>query len=78
MSGDCTPKGVEYEVRDKEGNLLEIATNDGQRIYVSQGPLPDPLDVLTEHPRGHRFTHRRTATGALRGARIDRDPECGD
>jgi YD repeat-containing protein len=36
------PEGVEYEVRDADGNLLEIVTTDGQRIYVAPEPEPEP------------------------------------
>jgi hypothetical protein len=38
---------VDYEVRDQEGNLLEIVLKDGMRIYVAP-PEPPPEEPRQE------------------------------
>lgn len=47
---------IDYVVRDKDGNVLEIATKDGQRIYTDRflakpGEL-QPLDAEEAHAQG--------------------------
>ena len=46
------PEGVEYTVRDEQGRILEIVTEDGQRIYVA----PEKQDGIEAKSEGYPMT----------------------